>query len=603
MAVMESRRAASELPTIVETLRWRASHEAERICCSFVSEDEAPARWTYADLDLRARSVAALLQARGVERAVLLYPAGLSFVAAMLGCLYAGTIAVPAPLPRPSRSGRRLESILSDAAPTAVLCSSSVASEREQLAEQAPSAAALKWFETDELSTDRAEPWQPTRRVVDDVAYLQYTSGATGAPKGAMVTHGGLVANSHYIAKRFEHTPDSRVLTWLPHFHDMGLVGGILHPLHWGFPIVLMAPLPAIQQPIRWLRAIDEEGATTSGAPNFAYEACLRRISAEDREGLDLSRWDVAFNGSEVVGAQTIERFTEFFAPCGFRREAFFPCYGMAEATLFVTGGPKTTAPRFHDGTRGRQRAGAGRERLVGCGTTDPDFEVAIVDPVSGVRVAPGAIGEVWIAGPSVAKGYWSEPEDVSSAFGARIEGSPGRYLRTGDPGFVEGGELYITGRIKDIVIIAGVNHSAEDLERSIVDAHAWLAPGCCAAFPVRVDGEERLAVAVELDREHWKRLATKRAPTVERGWKGLTPEQRSPQDGPSVQTISGDVRAALVREHGISAASIMLLPSGALPRTSSGKIQRHACYEKFESGRLTPQSHPSPAAAWVARS
>jgi len=601
-----------DLPTIVDALRSRVSQQPDAIAASFLPVDGSAIRWTRSELDSRTRRVAATLQQRGIRRALLLYPQGLDFVAAILGCFHAGTVAVPAPVPRPNRSTRRLASILQEASPDAILCDASVAAQRSKFAESIPASAALPWLETNLLDPQLADGWQPFRPAPTDIAFLQYTSGSTADPRGVMVAHGNLVANSHYIGKRFEHSAQSHFLSWLPHFHDMGLIGGILHPLHWGFPCTLLDPLDTMQKPVRWLRAIDVEGATTSGAPNFAYEACVRRVSPEERDALDLSRWDVAFNGAEPVSAHTIEHFTEFFAPSGFKPEAFFPCYGLAEATLFVTGGPKTSLPRFHNPVN----AVAGRrsqERLVGCGRVGPDTEVAIVDPEKLERVAAGAIGEVWIAGPSIPVGYLREPPDASGSFGAKLKGSELSFFRTGDLGFVEDEELYITGRIKDIVIISGVNHAAEDLERSIEDAHPWLAPGRCAAFPIQEAGHERLGVAVEIAREHWQHIVDARGSSPRPLWKRLTglDSQRSRPSETKENEIVEAIRASVSQEHGIHAGAIAILPPGALPRTSSGKVQRHACRADYESGRLSERKNeavsnatqPGPHAGFSTRS
>jgi acyl-CoA synthetase (AMP-forming)/AMP-acid ligase II len=577
------------LPTIIETMRWRASHEADRIAVSFLAVDESPTRWTCAELDRRARIVASALQQQNIQRALLLYPQGLDFVAAILGCFYAGCVAVRAPVPRPNRSGRRVESILREAKPSAILCNASVAAQRASLAELAPASAEVTWIDSDTLSPELAGEWEAPSVLPKDVAFLQYTSGSTSDPRGVMVGHGNLVANSHYIAKRFEHSSASHFLSWLPHFHDMGLIGGILHPLHWGFSCTLLDPLETMQKPVRWLRAIAEQGATTSGAPNFAYEACARRVSPEDRDALDLSRWDVAFNGAEPVSAITIEHFSEFFAPSGFRPEAFFPCYGLAEATLFVTGGPKKSRPRFHSALRPDFGSKKGRERLVSCGLAGPDTEVAIVDLEQDDRVEPGAIGEVWIAGPSIPSGYLHNPVEGSGTFGAHLPDSDADYFRTGDLGFIEDGQLYITGRIKDIVIVAGVNYAAEDLERSIEDAHRWLTPGRCAAFAIEKEGSEELAVAVEVAREHWRSIAASERPASPRRWKRVAGKARDTAGDTETKRreIEAAIRSAISKEHGITARVIAILPPSRLPRTSSGKVQRHACRAEYEAGSL----------------
>jgi acyl-CoA synthetase (AMP-forming)/AMP-acid ligase II len=390
------------------------------------------------------------------------------------------------------------------------------------------------------------------------------------------------------IERACEHTPDSRVVSWLPPYHDMGLIGTIIHPIHSGIPVVLMSPLDFLQRPLRWLQAITRYQATTSGGPNFAYDLCVRKITPEQCATLDLSSWSVAFNGAEPVRAETLDRFTATFAPCGFRRKAFFPCYGLAEATLIVSGASKAFAPVVqpvqsaalsHGRALMAESREPGTQTLVGCGRILGDQRVMIVNPHTSEACGPGEVGEIWVSGPSVASGYWNRPEETAATFQARPAWArDGGYLRTGDLGFIAYGELFVAGRRKDLIIVEGRNHYPQDIELTVEQCHPALRPGCCAAFAVNGTGPERLVVAVEVDRRY-------------------RPQQPAPQatqnNVPSITTsmesqdIVKVIRQAVGQAHDVRVDSVALLKSGSIPKTSSGKIQRHACYTGFLAGTL----------------
>src|SRR5215469_1189810 len=337
--------------TLVEILRWRALQQPDRLAYTFLEDGETEeAHLTYGDLDRQARAIGALLQGLGTygERALLLYPPGLEFIAGFFGCLYAGVVAVPAYPPYPARLVRtlpRLRAIANDAQPVAILTSSTLLSIAGNMWEQALDLQALRWLATDAIDSNLAEQWQQPVLDSTSLTLFQYTSGSTAAPRGAMLTHGNLLHNSALIQHYFEHTAESRGVIWLPHYHDMGLIGGILQPFYAGFPVTLMSPVAFLQRPLRWLQAISRAGGTTSGGPPFAYDLCVRKITPEQRATLNLSSWDVAFTGAEPVRYETLEHFAATFAPCGFRREAFYPCYGLAEATLIASGGLKAALP------------------------------------------------------------------------------------------------------------------------------------------------------------------------------------------------------------------------------------------------------------------
>ena len=536
---------ANPATSLLDVLRRQAAEEPHRPAFSFLdasgTETEALTR---GGLDARARTVAAALQEAGAagERALLLHPPGLGFITSFLGCLYAGTVAVPAYPPGRNRPQARLRSIAADARARVVLAPASIASGAAGLTEKVPELAGALWIATDALDPGLADAWQETALGPADPAFLQYTSGSTADPKGVVVTHGNLLHNEEAIRRAFGQSEASVVVGWLPLYHDMGLIGNVLQPLFSGSRAVLMAPLSFLQRPALWLEAISRYRATTSGGPNFAYDLCVRKVTEAEKAGLDLSGWTVAFNGAEPVRAETLERFAAAFAPCGFRREAFFPCYGLAEATLFVTGG----AP--------------GSGEVVGCGRAAPDQTVAVVDPESGALLGTGQVGEVWVAGPSVAAGYWGRPEETERTFGARLAGGGGPFLRTGDLGFLADGELFVTGRLKDLIILRGRNHYPQDFEWTAEASHPALRPGCGAAFSVDRDGEERLVILQEVERR--------------------------PAGDPA--EIAETVRRAVAEEHEVAVEEVVLLRSGSILKTSSGKVRRAACRAAYLAGDLT---------------
>ncbi|HEX9670633.1 MAG TPA: AMP-binding protein, partial [Thermoanaerobaculia bacterium] len=575
MSENSSSRAQPLTATLVELLRRRARERPDEVVYTFLLDGEtAAAALTYGELDARARAVAALLAEHGAagERALLLYPPGLDYVGAFFGCLYAGVVAVPVYPPPPHRPPTRLLAILGDARPQLALADrATLARGGRQLA----AAAGLRLLATDDLPAERAAAWREPALDGESLAFLQYTSGSTAAPKGVMLTHGNLLANLELIGRSFALSPADRSVIWLPPYHDMGLIGGLLSPVFAGYPATLLAPVAFLQKPLRWLRAIARSGATVSGGPNFAYELCCRKVPAEERQGLDLSRWSVAFNGAEPVRAETLDRFAAAFAPCGFRREAFYPCYGLAEATLLVSGGARVEAPVARSFVaaelEGHRAAAApeedsGARRLVGCGRSPAGQQVVIVRPEPRTLCPPGEVGEIWVRGPSVARGYWRRPEETAATFGARLpDGAPdalaeGPFLRTGDLGFLDGGELFVTGRVKDLIILRGRNHYPQDLEATVERSHPALRPGCGAAFAVEVDGEERLVVAQEVE--------------------------RTARDTAGEEAVAA-IRRALAEEHEVQVYAVVLLRPAALPKTSSGKVRRHAARAEFLAGTL----------------
>ncbi|HZI17116.1 MAG TPA: condensation domain-containing protein, partial [Pyrinomonadaceae bacterium] len=570
----EGRGDLTEAASLVHLLRARAQAAPDRLAYTFLSDGDAEEEHlTYGQLDARARAVAAWLRRDGArgQRVLLLYSPGLEYNAAFWGCLYAGAVAVPAYPPRLNRSLLRLRSIAADARAGAALTTPAILARLEQLCEQAPELRALRWGAAPEARDgDGREEWEMPDVSAETLAFLQYTSGSTAAPKGVMVTHGNLLHNEELIRRAFGQTEDSVVVGWLPVYHDMGLIGNVLQPVYVGARCVLMSPAAFLQQPARWLRAISRYGATTSGGPNFAYDLCVRKVGEDERAGLDLSRWTTAFNGAEPVRAETLERFAAAFAACGFRREAFRPCYGLAESTLLVTAPAPGRAPAVMEVRRdGLERnvaaeAGGGEEarRLVGCGAAGAGHEVIVVNPETLRPCAAGEVGEIWVGGPSVAGGYWGRPDETAHAFQARLAGAGGGpYLRTGDLGFDAGGELFITGRLKDLIIIRGRNLYAHDVERAAEESHPSLRPGGGAAFSVEEGGEERLVVVQEVER----------------------------RGGAGHEELIECVRRALAEEFEVQPAAVVLVRAGGVPKTSSGKVQRRAAREMFLAGQFEP--------------
>jgi 8-amino-7-oxononanoate synthase len=562
---------------LVELLLHRARCQPEDIAFTYLVDGEnEQVHLTYRELDRQARAIGAWLESHDLvgERALLLYPAGLEFIAAFFGCLYAGVVAVPVYPPRRNRSLNRIQAIADDAEAKVALTTDLVLNRVMPLIDDTPHLKQLTWLATCHVPPDSEQEWTMPDVHGDTLAFLQYTSGSTGAPKGVVLSHANLVHNSALISYSFEHTRSGTGVFWLPSYHDMGLIGGILQPLYVGRPNVLISPMSFLQKPYRWLSAITRFHGTTSGGPNFAYDLCVRKITPEQRKTLDLSTWRVAFNGAEPVRAETLDAFAEAFAPCGFRREAFFSCFGLAEATLIVSGGYVREAPvvRTFDaaGLARRELIDAdpdddGVRALVGCGRNLPDQKIVTADPDTLVQCPPGRIGEVWVWGPSVAQGYWREPEATERTFRARLKDTgEGPFLRTGDLGFLQDGELFITGRLKDLIIVHGVNFYPQDIERTVQQSHPRLRMDCGAAFTVDGGGEEQLVVVQEIERH-----------------------KQSDFSG-----VFEAIRRAVAAEYELAPAAIVLLRAGSVPKTSSGKIQRHACRDGFLAGTLQVVGH-----------
>jgi acyl-CoA synthetase (AMP-forming)/AMP-acid ligase II len=561
--------------TLVDILRYRALQQRDQRLYTFLRGDDAESL-THGELDARVRSLAAVLieSCNPGDRVLLLYPPGLDYIVALYACMYAGVIAVPAYLPRPNRPLTRLESIIADCQPAIALTSGEILnSPRSIFRQQSSPIAQLRALATE--NTPPITAFEPKGDISGKTpVILQYTSGSTASPRGVVLTHANIVHNTAMIQQNFPLDPESSTVFWLPPYHDMGLIGGILQPLCTGFPVTLMSPVAFLQRPARWLQAISRFRATCSGGPNFAYDLCVRGISEEEKDGLDLSSWSVAFSGAEPIRKETLDEFSAAFARCGFRRESLHPCYGLAEATLMATGIAPAEVLKFETVSRSAMEqnhvepagdSGDDEYTLVSCGRAAGCQEVRIVDPVSCEPCVPGGIGEVWIAGPNVALGYWGRPEKTEETFRAALASGEGSFLRTGDLGFMRDGELYITGRIKDLIIIHGQNHYPHDIEFTAQRSHPLLKPSSTAAFSVPGEGGERLVIVQEL------RSGAENAAEV-------------------IVNIGRAVRET----HDIQVEEVVVVRMGAIPRTTSGKIQRYLCRAAYLAGSLAGETSES---------
>lgn len=559
--------------SLIELLQLRAERQPEQIAFTFLTDGETEeARLTYQELDRQARAIGAQLQQQGAagERVLLLFPPGLEYISAFFGCLYAVAVAVPAYPPRRNRSLSRLQAVVDDAQAKLAMTTSAHLNRFASWAADFQRLDGLQWLATDNIPSELSEGWRRPTLSGDSLAFLQYTSGSTADPKGVMVSHRNLLYNEWMINQAFQLSARSIIVGWLPLYHDMGLIGNMLQTLYAGARCIFMSPTAFLQSPARWLKTISRYRATVSGGPNFAYDLCARKIKVEQRAGLDLSCWDVAFNGAEPVRAETLDRFAIEFEPYGFRRTSFRPCYGLAEATLIVSGSDcfsdqvirhfDAAALERHEVLEvDEKRPGENAKRLVSSGRI-PAQKVVIVNPQSLTECAPAEVGEIWVAGLSVAHGYWNNPDATRQTFQAQLADSKeGPFLRTGDLGFLSGGELFVTGRIKDLIIIRGRNHYPHDIELTVERRLPSRQPNSAAAFSVEADGEERLAVVSEVDARFHTEL----------------------------DRIISDVRQAISEEHELQAYSIALAPTGSIPRTSSGKIRRRACRAHFLSHSL----------------
>ncbi|TQM31120.1 type I polyketide synthase [Nocardia bhagyanarayanae] len=579
-------------PTVAHLLRSRVDLYPDRIVFSHLPDGETVAEaWTYRHLHDRAESIATWLRTAGAqgERVLLLHANPLHFIAAFFGCMYAGAVAVPAYSPVGKRQTHRIAKIVTDSGARFAL-NSAKSLERDRAAiESSEVAGPLRWCATD---VSAAEPIGTTLLTTafpapDDLAVLQYTSGSTGDPKGVMVTHRNFVHNlgsirSAYDQGEVDTVREAQGVFWLPLHHDMGLVGGVLGTVHSGFGASLMSPVSFVQRPIRWLRLISGKSNIVTTAPNFAYDLCVRTTTPEERADLDLRGWRVAMCGAEAVRQESMERFAEAFAPAGFQRSALMPVYGLAEGTLLVSGSRRPEGPRYE-----RLRRSALRDKrivpaqdgdadsvvMVGCGRPQPGTHVEIADPRTRQLCPPDVVGEVWVASEAVAEGYWRQAEATAEIFGAELSGPAGPsrpYLRTGDLGFLRDGELFIAGRLKDLIVIRGRNLYPDDIESTVQDTHPGLVRGRGAAIAVEGADSDQLVIVQEVARDHLADL--------------------------DAEAMSASIASAIARDHEIAVSRVVLVRGYSLPNTSSGKVQRFACRDRLADGGLKIVGDWSPA-------
>ncbi len=579
-------------PSLVDLLEQSAARDPDAVQYRYLHRgevDEGVETLTRAQLVARARALGARIAAETApgDRVLLLYPPGLETFVAFFACLYADVIAVPMTPPDPQRLGQtlpRLLGIIAQSGATLALSTPAVVDAASALREVVPELAALRFLADDETSRDGRTVEAPRRRARRDhnsVAFLQYTSGSLGAPKGVMVTDAGLLANLEMIRVGMVMGPTTPGVFWLPHHHDMGFIGGGLEFVYCGAPCTMLSPVAFIQRPGRWLRAITRYGGVVAGGPCFAYEHCVRRVADEELDGLDLSSWNVAFVGAEPERAAVLDRFVRRIARCNFRREALYPCFGLAESTLFVSGKPMDPVPLA---PREITVSAAALEQnrvvyaepgetltrtLMSSGAPRLDADVVIVDAMTHVRKAPGEVGEIWTRGPNLAAGYWNDPEKTRAAFGQKLRDTgEGAFFATGDLGFIDGGELFVTGRSKEVMILGGRNHYPQDLEETIEASHPDLRHGGSAAFSYELADDEVLAVVAEVRAERIAR------------------EQSSPEPT-GMRDILAAVRAALLKHHTVVAKDVTLITPQSLPKTTSGKKARVEMRRRFLAGEV----------------
>ena len=559
--------------SIVEILRRRTIQETERIAYRFLSDREpGVSALTYGQLGIRAMAVGSWLMEKGLtaEPVALILPPGLDYVVAFFGVLCAGAIAVPLNPPGSRNFTTRTESALGDVKCRLALTTSRLLPKIARMVQQNPCLSSIEFATIESIPDTCASEWHDPGITSEAPAIIQYTSGSTSDPKGVLLRNRNLLHNVEMMTRVSELDRFSVGVSWLPHYHDMGLVAGTLMPAYAGFPVTLLSPVTFLAQPIRWLEAISTDCATVSGGPNFAYEHCIRNIRQHDITNIDLSTWRVAYCGGEPVRPYTLDRFLAKFGRCGFREQTFFPCYGLAEATLMVSGGP-VDAPPASEWISGDFRYGSlvrtpphthESTRILASGALIADNEVVIVDPEAATRCEDSQIGEIWIAGGSVGDQYWHRPEETKETFGARLaDTGAGPFLRTGDLGFIQDGMLFVAGRCKDLIIIRGANYYPQDIEETVEKSHQALRAGCGAAFSIDSSGDEKLVIVYEIDR----RVAESQHDSIIRA---------------IVQSVAD--------RHGLQVYAIALIKQGTVFKTTSGKVQRRQNRSAFMSSTLT---------------
>ncbi|MCB9680311.1 MAG: AMP-binding protein [Alphaproteobacteria bacterium] len=572
--------------TLVDLLRLQAATRGDRAALTFLRDGDASAvTWTFAELDRRARAIATALQARvpAGERVMLLHPQGLEYVAALFGCMYAGVLAVPLQPPGRHRARQalpKLEAIAADGGLTLACTIGDMVDEMTEVVAHSPGLADVPWLATDAVDDGQADAWQPPDADGATLAYLQYTSGSTSTPKGVMVSHANLLYNLATFDEAYGHDDDSVMVSWLPTFHDLGLVYGVFMPVYKGFRGVLLDPVDFLRRPLRWVEAIHRFRGTHSPSPNFAFDLVAAKATPDDVARLDLSCWKVALNGAEPIRYETEAHFVEVFGPCGVTWRTISHAYGMSEATAVIAKEPVGTDPIWLDVDGAALEAhevvpvaadAPGARRVAGCGETCMDTTVVVADPDTLASCPAHRVGELWVGGPTRAEGYWNQPDATREGFLATTSDTGvGPFLRTGDLGFVWQGQVYVTGRLKDLIIIRGENHYPQDVEWSVQNAHPAIRPSCVAAFSIDHHGTEALGVVAE-----------------------VYPERLGAPG--EVDDVFAAVREAAA-EHGLQARRIVFIAPRSIFKTSSGKIMRRKTAAALADGSLDV------VAAWEAQ-
>lgn len=570
---------STEYSTLIDLLNDRVIDHPNKIAFNYLVEGEgSEVTISYEQLISESKRIAAYLQNDGFtgKQALIMYPFGLEYIKLFLGCLFAGVIPVPVYPPTLSRNLNRIRSIMRDASTDIIITTSHLYSKVLKNFSEETFVLEIEWICIDELVLPKEEQW--TRPIIngDSVAFLQYTSGSTSNPKGVMVSHNNILYNLKMIKKAFNGNEETLVFGWLPLYHDMGLIGNVLQPLYLGATSILMSPMDFLQKPFRWLHAISKYKATVSGGPNFAYDLCVKKITDEQKSKLDLSSWKVAFNGAEPVKYETLKKFTEAFSSCGFKLENFYPCYGMAEATLFISGGEIYKEPivKHFDSVslKGNRLLESDQTKnsvaLVSCGTTYLEQEIQVVNPKTCNICSENEIGEIWVKGRNVSKGYFGAGENTDFS-GIISNRASDQFLKTGDLGFFNDNQLYVTGRLKDVIILRGENYYPQDIELTTESAHEGVREGCSAAFSIIKENEEKLVIVAEIERGFRPRILNSEKIDTE------------------TKKIMKNIRQKVMEEHGIQPYCICLIKTGSIFKTSSGKIQRSACKQGFLNNEL----------------
>ncbi|WP_373087797.1 fatty acyl-AMP ligase [Sneathiella sp.] len=567
-----------------DLLSKRAELHGSRIAFSYrESGSDATKQISYRELFTNARQIASHLSHIVVtgDRILIFHNSGLGFIQALWGCIFAGAVAVPAFPPRSGRrSMERLNKIANDVGANFALLDSATLTRIKPTLESNPTLNHIQMIATDDLlSSTTVEPRNVPKLDGDSLAIVQYTSGSTSNPRGVMLKHRALLHNAHMIGCAFDAKEDSVNVGWLPLYHDMGLVGNVMAPLFHGLESVLIPPESFLLKPERWLQTISNYGARTSGGPNFAYELCINRIPDEAKVTLDLSSWEVAFCGAEPVRPDTLRRFTNAFSECGFRKNAFYPCYGLAEATLLVSGGEVDKKPiekHFSSSSMKKNKVVPTTNRedarsLVGCGRAWNNQKIIIVDPDSGELSKSDLIGEICVQGSSVAAGYWNNAQSSSDTFGYIPKGSQeGQFLRTGDLGFVHEGELYIVGRSKALICISGDNFFSEDIEYTVEKSNPAVYPLGVSVFGVEENNKERVVVITELNRTFVK---------------SQTDDDRSLDQ--RLKDLDCEIRVKVAEQHGLALKEIVFVRQMSIQKTTSGKVRRDSTRSSYLNNTL----------------